>query len=154
MQQNPTGRRDCRSRVLHSLWISLGDFIANISATDSAGNGCQCLAVAATYLIAQQSSDHRADADADRAIVCNRCWCGCWLLVRRCLGILLDGLRLCLCLRMLDRIVAVMHDRFLLCVFMADRWRSGELLRGCRYRCGIRLPVFGRAARGCQLLRG
>ena len=66
-----------------SLWISLGDFIANISATHSPGDGCQGLAIATTYLISQQSSDNRADADANRAIVCNRCRCR--LLVRGCL---------------------------------------------------------------------
>ena len=120
---------DCCTKA---LWISLGNFIAKISATHSPGDGCQGLAIAATYLTAQQSSDHRAYADANRAILCNRCWLlvrGCWLLVRRCLGILLAGLHLCV----LDRMV--MHDSLVHCGFITDCWSSCDLLRGCRYRC-------------------
>ena len=112
-----------------SLWISLGNFIAKISATHSPGDGCQGLAVAATDLVAQQPSDHRAYADANRAILCNRCR----LLVPRCLGILLAGLRLCV----LDRMVT--HNSFVRCAFMADCRSScdwmHDLLRGGSYRC-------------------
>jgi hypothetical protein len=64
------------------LWISLGNFIPKIAAAHSPGDGCQGLALAATDLIAQQSSDHRAYADANRTVLCNRRRCG--LLIGRC----------------------------------------------------------------------
>ena len=107
-------------------WISLGDFIANIPAAHRSGDGCQGLAPAAAYLIAQQSSDDCADADANRAILCNRGRLlvgGCWLLVRRCLGKLLARPRLHL--RVLNGMV--MQDGFVLCVFTVD----------CRSRCDL-----------------
>ena len=61
-------------------WISLGDFIANIPAAHRSGDGRQGLALASAYLIAQQPADNCADADANRAILCNRgrlLVCGC-----------------------------------------------------------------------------
>ena len=147
-----------------SLWISLGNFIAKISATHSPGDGCQGLAVAATDLVAQQPSDHRAYADANRAILCNRCRLlvhRCWTLVDRCLGILLVGLRLCVPDRRVTR------NRFVLCAFMAHGRSSGHLrhglLRGCSYRydggslCGNRqrwrsggLRIRQNACDGCD----
>ena len=129
--------------------ISLGDFIANIPAAHRSGDGCKGLAPAAAYLIAQQSSDDCADADANRAILCNRGRLlvgGCWLLVRSCLGIRLAGLRLCV----LD--LMVMHDSFVLYAFGADCRSSRDWLQRCRcdgeslcghrrsWRCGGREP--------------
>lgn len=108
-----------------ALWISLGNFIAEIRTTYSPGDGRQGLAIAATYLIAQQSSDHCAYADANRAILCSRCW---WLVHRRP-GIPLAGLRLCV----LDRMV--MHDSFLHCALIAGCPGSCDLVNRYRYWC-------------------
>ena len=134
-------------------WISLGDFIANIPAAHRSGDGCKGLAPAAAYLIAQQSSDDCADADANRAILCNGgrlLVCRCWWLVRRCLRKLLAGPRLHL--RVLDGMT--MHYGFVLCAFTVNcrsrcdlmnnwlcggRYRSGlmnDWLRGGKYRSG------------------
>ena len=118
-----------------NLWISLGDFIAHIATANGTGDGRQGAAVATTDLIAQQSADHSAYADANWTIVCNRCR----LLVHGCWRILPD--RLCLCKlgrpcmawrsSMLD--ILVMYDCFVLNHFLDHGWRNCDLL--CRYGC-------------------
>lgn len=55
------------------LLISLGDFVAEVSTSHSAGDSGQGLAVAATHLTAQQSAEHCAHANSERAILRNRC---------------------------------------------------------------------------------
>jgi hypothetical protein len=124
--------------VPKALLISLGDFIANIPAAHRAGDGCQRLAIASAYLVAQQSADDCADTDTDGTIVGNSRgrllvgWCGL-LLVRRRLGIRLAGLRL----GVLDGMVV--YDSFVLDAFVSDCRSNRELLhgwlRGGRYRC-------------------
>jgi hypothetical protein len=75
MRQNPTDWSAWSAALLcRRLWVSLGDFIANIPATHRPGNRCQGLASAAPDLIAQQAPDHRAYTDANRAIAGNWRW--------------------------------------------------------------------------------
>ena len=55
------------------LLIFLGDFVADISATQGACNGCQGFTVACTHLIAQQSTDNCAHTNSNRTILSSRC---------------------------------------------------------------------------------
>ena len=55
------------------LLIFLGDFIAEVAATNGAGNGCQGFAIAATHLITQQPTDNSTHANADWTVLSHRC---------------------------------------------------------------------------------
>ena len=49
------------------MTVAALDFIAGITAADSASYGCQRPAVAATNLIAEKTTNHRARCNADTA---------------------------------------------------------------------------------------
>ena len=77
--------------MFHGLKIPLRDLVAQVAATDGAGDGCQGLAVTAADLTSYQASDDRANAHADRAVSGARTR----LLVDRCRRMTWRGIVLC-----------------------------------------------------------
>ena len=106
-----------QARLYGGLLVALCNFIAHIAAADGARNRCQSLSITTANLVTQQSTNHRANSNPDRAVV----W-GCRLLLlhrRRCWCRLLLGLSLCnltsRLLRMVRRIVGHMAHYGFVC---------------------------------------